>query len=98
MTQQEKDGLLNELLLEFQKDDRGAMSLLTEPDSRQSAGAARTARYERFREIGAALRAAGGADLMNDMIRNVRRANGSWAERLESAWKPLGYVPVSRLP
>ena len=49
MTQQEKDDLLNEVLLEFQLDDRGAMSLLTEPDSRQSAGAARTARYERFR-------------------------------------------------
>jgi hypothetical protein len=34
---------------------------------------------------------------MNDVILTVRSAKGSWAERLETAWKPRGYVPVSRL-
>lgn len=98
MTQGEKDDLLNELLREFRADDRDAMALLSEPSRRAEIAASRAARLARTQEIGRLLEAAGGAPLMNDMVRNVRRANGSWASRLEDDWKPLGYVPVPRLP
>lgn len=98
MTQREKDDLLNVLLAEFRKDDLGAMDMLARPERRAEEGRARAERYARFEAVGRALRAAGGAALMNDMVRNVRRADGGWAGRLEAAWKPLGYAPVPRLP
>lgn len=98
MNQAELDAILSELLLEFQKDDRDALSLIADRSSLEPVRASRAARLERLLELGRSLQSAGGPALMTDMLRNVRRANGSWAERLEDVWKKLGYAPPPRLP